>query len=136
MVVRNPFQKDYDHTGRTPHYKYWSPEQEPDPTETFIGVLTQNLRKPAYYHNLYYKPDTVFIEDKSPSTTTNNQENPNLKIIFNHQTAQENRGILERNYEPKGSICTTRHKNDTKNIIGTNPNYKKTHYERTLPKNT
>ena len=55
--------------------------------------------KPVYYHNLYYEPDTVFVEDKSPSTTTNNQENPNLKITFNHQNVQENCGILEKNYE-------------------------------------
>ena len=61
LVVCNPFQKDYNHIGRVPHYKYWIPKQEPDPTENFVGVLTQNLRKPVYYHNLYYKPDTVFI---------------------------------------------------------------------------
>ena len=96
LVVHNPFQKDYDHIGRIPHYKYWSPEQEPDPTENFVGALTQILSKTVYYHNLYYEPDTVFIGDKSPSTTINNQENPNLKIIFNHQKAQENRGTLKK----------------------------------------
>ena len=42
-MVRNPFQKDYDHTGRFPHYMYWSPEQEPDSTENFVGVLIQDL---------------------------------------------------------------------------------------------
>ena len=52
LVVHNPFQKDYDHIGRVPHYKYWSPEQEPDATDNFVGVLTQNLRRLAYYHNL------------------------------------------------------------------------------------
>ena len=103
-MVRNPFQKNYDHVGRFPHYKYWSPEQEPDPTENFLGALTQILSKPVYYHNLYYEPDTVFIEDKPPSTTTNNQENPNLKITYNHQNSQENHGTLERNYETK-RIC-------------------------------
>ena len=111
--------------GRVPHYKYWSPEQEPDPTENFVGVLTQNLRKPVYYHNLYYKPDTVFIEDKSPSTTTNNQENPNLKITYNHQNSLENRGILEKIFEPKKYVSTTTGKNITKNIIGADSNYKK-----------
>ena len=48
--------------GRAPHYKYWSPEQEPDPTENFVGVLTQSLRKPVYYHNLYYEHDMIFIK--------------------------------------------------------------------------
>ena len=81
--------------------------------------------KPVYYHNLYYEPDTVFVEDKSPSTTTNNQENPNLKITFNHQKFQENRGILERNYEPEEHVSTTTGKNSTKTIIGTDPNCKK-----------
>ena len=96
LVVRNPFQKDYDHMGRIPHYKYWSPKQEPDPTEIFVGVLTQNIRKPVYYHNLYYKPDMVFVEDKPQFTTTNNQENPNFKITYNHRKSLENRGILEK----------------------------------------
>ena len=125
MVARNPFQKDYDHTGRIPHYKYWSPEQEPDPTENFVGALTQILSKSVYYHNLYYEPDTVFVEDKSPSTTINNQEIPNLKITFNHQNFQENREILEKNYEPKEHVSTTTGKNGTKIIIRTDPNYKK-----------
>ena len=111
--------------GRAPHYKYWSPEQEPDPTENFVGVLTQKLRKPMYYHNLYYKPDTDLVEDKSQCTTTNNQENPNFKITHNHQNSLENCEIFEKNYEPKRYISTTTDKNITKNIFGTDSNYEK-----------
>ena len=101
MVVRNPFQKDYDHMSRIPHYTYRSPKQEPDPTESFVGDPTQILRKPVYYHNLYYKSDTIFVEEKSPSTTTNNKENFKVKISYNHQNCQESHGILDENYGPK-----------------------------------
>ena len=138
MVARNPIQKDYDHAGRFPHYKYWSPEQEPDLTENFVGVLSQNLRKLVYYHNLYYKPDTDLVEDKSQCTTTNNQENLNFKITHNHQNCLENHGILEKNYEPKEHVITPAGKDMTKNIItgSTDSNYerntKSVHCQKTL----
>ena len=38
----------------------------------------------------------VFVEDKPQFTTTNNQENPNFKITYNHRKSLENRGILEK----------------------------------------
>ena len=77
---------------------YWSPEQEPDSTENFVQVLTQDLGKPTYYHNLYFEPDTDSTEDTHPCTTNYNSENPNFNITSKHQNSLENCGILEKNY--------------------------------------
>ena len=41
LLVQNPFQRDSLCLYSTDHYKYWSPEQEPDSTEIFGSGFTR-----------------------------------------------------------------------------------------------
>ena len=56
-MVRFPFQRDSLYLYSTAHYKYWTPKQEPDPTENFEGALSQKLDGPIFYHNIHFKYD-------------------------------------------------------------------------------
>ena len=52
LIVWNPFEKDPYYMCRTTHYNYWSPKHDPDPTESLVWVLTQNLKKSLPNHTM------------------------------------------------------------------------------------
>ena len=123
LLVRNPFQRDSLCLYSTDHYKYWSPEQEPDPTENFVGALSQKIDKPNFYHNIYHKYDENEDMDEETFLRTikyypctyfsdSSQEDEN---------SSKNGGILRQNSDGRNSVGSHSGKITTKNSATVDP---------------